>query len=58
MFLLIAEDDKVSRKSISYMLQKKGHEVVETFDGYQAWQKMHEKGSPRLLVLDIMMVLD
>ncbi|HMB30932.1 MAG TPA: HD domain-containing phosphohydrolase [Desulfohalobiaceae bacterium] len=55
MFILIAEDDQVSRKSISYMLQKQGHEVIETCDGVQAWQKMQERDSPRLLVLDIMM---
>ncbi len=55
MLILIAEDDQVSRKSISYMLQKQGYEVIETCDGVQAWQKMQEKDAPRLLVLDIMM---
>lgn len=55
MFILIAEDDIVSRKALSTMLQKQGHEVVEAHDGVQAWQQLHGLETPGLLILDIMM---
>ena len=55
MKILIAEDDDISRKTLSKGLQKQGYEVVETSDGDQAWQKMQETDAPKLLVLDIMM---
>jgi CheY-like chemotaxis protein len=43
MRILIAEDDYILRKSLSTMLQRQGHEVVETCDGEEAWQKMQAK---------------
>src|SRR6056297_1207620 len=55
MQILIAEDDQISRQTLSQMLQKKGYVVLETCDGLQAWQKLQGKDSPRLLILDIMM---
>ncbi len=55
MFILIAEDDIVSRKALSTILQKQGHEVVEAHDGVQAWQQLHGLETPGLLILDIMM---
>ena len=55
MQILIAEDDSISRRTLSAMLRKQGHEVVETQDGLQAWNKMQIQDAPRLLVLDIMM---
>ncbi|MFW6401643.1 MAG: EAL domain-containing protein, partial [Desulfohalobiaceae bacterium] len=55
MQILIAEDDSISRSTLSAMLRKQGHEVVETQNGLQAWNKMQEQDAPRLLVLDIMM---
>ncbi|HMB31540.1 MAG TPA: HD domain-containing phosphohydrolase [Desulfohalobiaceae bacterium] len=55
MQILIAEDDQISRQTLSQMLQKKGYMVLETCDGLQAWQKLQGKDSPRLLILDIMM---
>ncbi|MGM0760985.1 MAG: response regulator [Thermodesulfobacteriota bacterium] len=55
MQILIAEDDDVSRKVLSSMLRKQGHEVMEVADGSQGWMKMQDEDAPRLLVLDIMM---
>ncbi|MGM0425087.1 MAG: EAL domain-containing response regulator [Thermodesulfobacteriota bacterium] len=55
MKILIAEDEDISRKTLARGLQKQGHEVVETTDGEQAWQKMQEQDAPGLLLLDIMM---
>ncbi|MFP4285136.1 MAG: response regulator [Desulfovermiculus sp.] len=55
MQILIAEDDDVSRKVLSSMLRKQGHEVVETADGEQAWEKLQDGDPPALLILDIMM---
>jgi len=55
MRILIAEDDTVSRRVLSAMLQKQGHEVVETSDGAQAWRMLQTKEAPSLLILDIMM---
>jgi len=55
MQVLIAEDDDVSRKVLSSMLRKQGHEVVEVADGSQGWIKMQDEDAPRLLILDIMM---
>ncbi|MFO7803648.1 MAG: response regulator, partial [Desulfovermiculus sp.] len=55
MKILIAEDDDVSRKVLSSMLRKQGHEVVETADGMQAWENVQDEQTPGLLILDVMM---
>ena len=55
MWILIAEDDDISRHSLSSMLKKQGYEVVEAQDGEQAWELLQELTAPVLLVLDIMM---
>ena len=55
MKILIAEDDKASRTILVSGLEKRGHEVVQTSDGEEAWQKMQEPDAPKLLLLDIMM---
>lgn len=55
MKILIAEDDKTSRKILASGLEKSGHEVVQASDGEEAWQKMQEPGAPGMLLLDIMM---
>jgi len=53
--ILIAEDDPVSRKLLETLLIKWGYEVVVTCDGEQAWEKLHQKDSPKLAILDWMM---
>ena len=55
MKILIAEDDPVSRKLLETLLIKWGYEVVVTCDGEQAWEKLHQKDSPKLAILDWMM---
>ncbi len=55
MRILVAEDDNDSRIVLVDILQKKGHEVVESCDGVQAWNVMRDQGIPVLLVLDTTM---
>jgi phosphoserine phosphatase RsbU/P len=55
MRILIAEDDVTSHRMLSAVLKKSGHEVVETFDGAEAWAEMQHPDAPRLAVLDWMM---
>lgn len=55
MRILIAEDDPISRSLLSEVLQKFGHDVVETEEGNQAWDVMQQADSPRVAILDWMM---
>lgn len=56
MRILIAEDDRTSRRILSSILKKKGgHDVVETVDGDQAWEVLQESDAPKLAILDWMM---
>jgi two-component system, cell cycle response regulator len=55
MQILIAEDDNVSRRILENMLTKWGHDVVSVVNGAEAWEKLQEKNSPRLAILDWMM---
>lgn len=52
MRILIAEDDTTSRTILKALLEKKGHEVVATCDGKEAWDAMRKADAPRLAVLD------
>ncbi len=54
MEILIAEDDYISRNLLKKMLIEMGHEVVETEDGQQAWQKLQEKPF-KIVISDWMM---
>ena len=55
MKVLIAEDDKVSRRLLQATLGRLGYEVVTTEDGTQAWQALQQADAPRLAILDWMM---
>jgi DNA-binding response OmpR family regulator len=55
MRILIAEDDVTSRGMLAAVLQKAGHEPVETVDGAQAWAVLQEPDAPRIAILDWMM---
>ena len=55
MRILIAEDDPTSRALLSEVLGKFGHDVVETENGFQAWDAMQQADSPRVAILDWMM---
>ena len=55
MKILIAEDDLTSRIVLASVLQKSGHEVLETVNGFEAWQALQQSDAPRLVILDWMM---
>lgn len=55
MKILIADDDVTSRRVLTGVLKKYGHEVVATVDGAEAWEIMQRPDAPRLAILDWMM---
>jgi len=55
MRVLIAEDDRTSRAILTAVLEKHGHEVVETTNGEEAWLVLQQRDAPRLVILDWMM---
>ena len=55
MKILIADDDVTSRRVLTGVLKKYGHEVVTTVDGAEAWEVMQRPDAPRLAILDWMM---
>lgn len=55
MQILIAEDDKVSRRLLEATLAKWGYDVIVTQTGGEAWTALQRPGRPHLAVLDWMM---
>ena len=55
MKVLIAEDERTSRRVLTAVLTQWKYEVVSTVDGEQAWEKLKEDDAPRLAILDWMM---
>lgn len=55
MKILIAEDDRVSRRILSSTLGKWDYQVVECEDGTQAWEELQKEGRPELIILDWVM---
>jgi two-component system cell cycle response regulator len=55
MRVLIAEDDRVSRKLLERVLVKWGYEVAVTCDGAEAWEALQSEDAPLLVILDWMM---
>ena len=55
MRILIAEDDVTSRNLLKLMLTKRGHEVIATVNGAEAWQVMQLPDAPQMAILDWMM---
>src|SRR5260221_320736 len=53
--VLIADDDKLSRKLLQTTLEKAGYEVVAVEEGAAAGRILCEPGAPRLALLDWMM---
>jgi len=53
--VLVAEDDKISRRTVVSALARGGNVVVEAEDGVQAWETLQSPNSPRLALLDWMM---
>ncbi len=55
MKILIAEDDVTSSAVLAGILKKRGHEVVVTVDGAEAWEVLRRPDAPSLVILDWMM---
>lgn len=55
MKIMIAEDDVTSRLILESILTKWNYEVISSTDGNDAWRKLREVDSPRLVILDWMM---
>lgn len=55
--ILLADDDRVTRRLIQSQLQKWGYEVDVAENGERAWEILASPGGPRLAVLDWMMPL-
>lgn len=52
--ILLAEDDPLNRKSISFFLRRSGHQVVAAENGVEALQKLSE-GDFDLVLMDVQM---
>ncbi len=55
MKILLADDDRVSRRLMERMLRSNGYDVVTAENGRQAMDELSREGSPRLALLDWMM---
>ncbi|MBD3179514.1 MAG: response regulator [Candidatus Latescibacteria bacterium] len=55
MRILIAEDDKITRKILEKILTDAGHEVIATSDGREAMEELKRDDAPRLAILDWIM---
>ncbi|MBU1221305.1 response regulator [Myxococcota bacterium] len=52
--ILIADDSPTSRKAITSVLEPMGHEIIQAFDGAEAWDKI-QSIKPDIVILDILM---
>jgi len=52
MKILLADDDRVSRKKVSEKLREWNHEVTEAVDGVQALHALSQDQSPNIAILD------
>ncbi len=55
MRLLIAEDERVSRKMLESTLKKWDHEVITTCDGKEAFEVLSQSDAPKIAIIDWMM---
>lgn len=55
MKVLIAEDDRVSRRLLERKLESWGYDVVSCTNGAEAWQNLHSDDAPNLAILNWMM---
>jgi len=55
MEILVAEDDKTSRRLLEVSLARSGYGVVSVEDGRAAWEILQKPDPPRLVILDWMM---
>ncbi|MBN2725720.1 MAG: response regulator [Deltaproteobacteria bacterium] len=52
--ILVADDSPTSRKAISSVLEPLGHEIIQAYDGAEAWEKI-QISKPDIVILDILM---
>lgn len=55
MKILIAEDDRVSRRILETTLTGWGYQTILTEDGNAAWNVLKARDAPELAILDVMM---
>jgi two-component system cell cycle response regulator len=55
MRILVADDDRISRRLLEAFLIQLDYQVVLARDGVEAWEILQQKNSPRLAILDWMM---
>ncbi len=55
MMVLIADDDKFSRKRLQKFLEDAEYQVISCKDGHEAWEVIRSEDSPNLLIIDWMM---
>jgi CheY-like chemotaxis protein len=53
--ILLVDDDIDIRRSLGALLEDEGYEVSAVGDGRQAWDLLHAKPAPDLLILDLML---
>src|SRR5687768_9679220 len=53
--ILLAEDDRVSRRMLESILRDWGFDVVTANDGLEAWHILQGESAPRLAILDWLM---
>lgn len=52
--ILIAEDERITRRNLQRQLEKWGHEVIATADGAEAWDVLEQTGA-RIVISDWVM---
>jgi DNA-binding response OmpR family regulator len=52
--ILLADDDRELNDGLRSLLEKRGHRVIQAFDGVQAKELVRQE-EPDLLILDVMM---
>jgi two-component system cell cycle response regulator len=55
MKVLVADDDRLSRRILEATLKPWGYDVITVADGQTAWETLQSPDSPRLAILDWMM---
>ena len=51
MLVLIAEDERITRRKLQRQLEQMGHEVIEAADGAEAW-KLFQSRTPPIVICD------
>jgi CheY-like chemotaxis protein len=52
--ILLVDDDRELNDGLRSLLEKRGHRVIQAFDGIQAKEMVHQQ-RPNLMILDMMM---